>query len=56
MDRIDEGLALVSDLNFCLPKPQLEIPIDNFDPMLQLISRIGSAAESNSENENRQLL
>lgn len=42
MTKIDQGLILVSDLNISAPKPQLEIPIENFEPVLEVISRIGS--------------
>lgn len=51
MGRVDSGLALVSDLNIRAPRPQLDIPVDQFNPLLQVISRAGcDGTDSNSDS------
>lgn len=51
MERVDQGVVLVSDLNIKPPKPQFEIQVNNFDSLLEMIARIGSAelADTNEE-------
>ncbi|EFX74157.1 hypothetical protein DAPPUDRAFT_324663 [Daphnia pulex] len=41
MCRIDQEFALVSDLSIRARKPSFEIPVDDFDQLLQVIAQIG---------------
>lgn len=41
INRLDKNLVKVSDFNIRPPRPQFEIPIDSFDPMLEVISSMG---------------
>ncbi|XP_046464147.1 uncharacterized protein LOC124209940 isoform X1 [Daphnia pulex] len=41
MCRIDQEFALVSDLSIRARKPSFEIPVDDFDGLLQMIAKIG---------------
>lgn len=57
MCRIDQEFALVSDLSIRARKPSFEIPVDDFDQLLQVIGQIGGLELDEKVNlKNRTLI
>lgn len=41
IEDIDAGTVLVSDLNLRIRQPRFEIPPDDYEQMLNLVSKVG---------------